>query len=131
MRGKKFFRANPEPLKSWGVCVVNACCDEDTVKNFLRVFVQAYIGHGGIVVNKNPVIFHQIRGDDLGDTVVKARKAAGDQSQAVPQILLYVLPDRDSFTYERLKKNMECRFATVSQSKFILPIVGSTYLLAR
>lgn len=28
---------------------------------------------------------------------------------------MYVLPGRDSFTYERLKKNNECRFALVSQ----------------
>ena len=33
----------------------------------------------------------------------------------MPQILLYVLPGRDSFMYERLKKNNECRFAMVSQ----------------
>lgn len=32
-----------------------------------------------------------------------------------PQIIFYVLPGRDSFMYERLKKNMECRFAMVSQ----------------
>jgi hypothetical protein len=36
-------------------------------------------------------------------------------AQMLPQILLYVLPGRDSFMYERLKKNMECRFAMVSQ----------------
>jgi eukaryotic translation initiation factor 2C len=28
LRGKKFWLPNPEPLKSWGVCVVNGCCDE-------------------------------------------------------------------------------------------------------
>ncbi len=33
-----------------------------------------------------------------------------------PQILLYVLKDKNSVNYERLKKNMDCRFGIVSQS---------------
>lgn len=28
LRGKKFWLPNPEPLKSWGVCVVRGCTDE-------------------------------------------------------------------------------------------------------
>jgi len=36
-------------------------------------------------------------------------------AQSVPQIMLFILPGRDSFMYERLKKNMECRYAMVSQ----------------
>ena len=53
----------------------------------------------------------------MADAVVATRTAAGNQSQALPQILMFVLPGRDSFMYERLKKNMECRFAMFSQSK--------------
>lgn len=52
----------------------------------------------------------QKRGQDLGDFVQEARKAVGD-----PQIMLYVLPGRDSHMYERLKKNNECRFALITQ----------------
>ena len=47
LRGKKFLLPNPEPLKSWGVCVVGGCTDEPTVRNFLGVFMNTYIGHGG------------------------------------------------------------------------------------
>ncbi|KAF4636136.1 hypothetical protein G7Y89_g1931 [Cudoniella acicularis] len=115
LRGKKFFAANPEPLKSWGVVIVGGACDEATVKNFLNVFIQTYIGHGGKVENKNPHIYTQGRGQDLAEMVTAARLAAGNQVKAMPQILLYVLPGRDSFMYERLKRNMECRFAMVSQ----------------
>ncbi|KAH6682517.1 Piwi domain-containing protein [Halenospora varia] len=115
LRGKKFLLANPEPLTSWGVCVIQNACDEATVKNFLNVFIQTYIGHGGKVTNKNPAIYFQGRNQDLADTAMSARLAAGNQSKSMPQIILYVLPGRDSFTYERLKKNMECRFALVSQ----------------
>ena len=118
LRGKKFLFGNPEPLKSWGVVIVGGCTDEQTVRNFLNVFIQTYIGHGGRVENRNPIIYTSQRGQELGDAVVAARMAAGNQSQALPQILFFVMPGRDSFMYERLKKNMECRFAMVSQSKF-------------
>lgn len=38
-----------------------------------------------------------------------------DLVSTYPQIVLFILPGRDSFMYERLKKNMECRFAGISQ----------------
>ena len=43
------------------------------------------------------------------------RALTSELAQLLPQILLFVLPGRDSFMYERLKKNMECRYAMVSQ----------------
>lgn len=49
LRGKKFFAPNSKPLKSWGVCVVGECTNEQTVRHFLSVFIQTYIGHGGKV----------------------------------------------------------------------------------
>jgi len=84
----------------------------------MNVFIQTYIGHGGKVENKNPVICTQNRGEEIGDAVARARTEVGNQVKALPQIMFFVLPGRDSFMYERLKKNMECRFAMVSQSKF-------------
>lgn len=49
LRGKKFLLSNTEPLNSWGVCVVGECVNEATINNFLTVFIQTYIGHGGKV----------------------------------------------------------------------------------
>jgi eukaryotic translation initiation factor 2C len=116
LRGKKFFLANSEPLTSWGVCVVHSCVPETTVRHFLNVFIQTYIGHGGVVKNKDPIIYMQERGGDVAEAVVATRTAAGNQSDSLPQILMFVLPGRDSFMYERIKKNMECRFGMFSQS---------------
>ncbi|PBP20017.1 eukaryotic translation initiation factor-like protein 2C 2 [Diplocarpon rosae] len=115
LRGKKFWLANPEPLRSWGFVIVGGACSEAVVRNFANVFIQTYTGHGGKILNKNPVIYAQERQQDLAVTVVNARIAAGNQANALPQILFYVLPGRDSYQYERLKKNSECRFALVSQ----------------
>jgi len=91
--------------------------NEQVVRNFINVFIQTYTGHGGKVENRNPAIYNQPRGEDIPVTVVNARNAIGNQSQLLPQIIFYVLPGRDSFMYERLKKNTECRFAMVSQCK--------------
>ncbi|RDW67854.1 eukaryotic translation initiation factor-like protein 2C 2 [Coleophoma cylindrospora] len=115
LRGKKFLFGNKEPLKSWGVCVMEECVNKAQLDNFLKVFIQIYIGHGGNVANKSPTIYVSRRGEDIGEMVGKFRTAVGNANQQMPQIMLYVLKERNSFTYERLKKNMECRFATVSQ----------------
>lgn len=108
---------NVEPLKSWCFVIVQGATNEQVVRNFINVFVQTYTGHGGKIENRNPAIYVQQRGEDLPTAVVNARNAAGNQAQALPQILFFVLPGRDSFMYERLKKNTECRFALVSQCK--------------
>ncbi|KAI9822452.1 MAG: hypothetical protein M1827_000171 [Pycnora praestabilis] len=59
LKGKRFLTPNTEPLKSWGVCIFNTGrhkVDEATAKNFIREFIKVYIGHGGIVQNKEPFI---------------------------------------------------------------------------
>jgi eukaryotic translation initiation factor 2C len=96
---------------------MQSCTSEQVVKNFINVFIQTYVGHGGKVENRNPVIYSAPRDEDIPVTVAKARNAIGNQAQFLPQILFYVLGGRDSFMYERLKKNTECRFAMVSQCK--------------
>jgi eukaryotic translation initiation factor 2C len=117
LRGQKFLLPNPEPLKSWGFVVMGGATNDQVVRNFINVFVQTYTGHGGKVENRNPVIYNQGRGEDIPATVANGRTAIGNQAQALPQIIFYVLPGRDSYMYERLKKNTECRFAMVSQCK--------------
>ncbi|RKF74147.1 Protein argonaute [Golovinomyces cichoracearum] len=115
LRGKKFHLPNPEPLKSWGVCILDGCCSESTARNFINTLVQVYTGHGGRIENRSPVIYLQTRSEPLPEAVANARNAAGNQAKLVPQIMLYIMRSRDSFHYERLKKNNEIRFATVSQ----------------
>ncbi|TVY30849.1 Protein argonaute [Lachnellula hyalina] len=116
LRGKKFLFANPQPLVSWGVMIVgHDTVDEPTVRNFLSVFMQTYTGHGGKIQNRNPAIFTQPRNSDIGEAVAQGRQFIGNAAGGMPQIMLFILPGRDSFMYERLKRSMECRFAMVSQ----------------
>ncbi|EKD12356.1 piwi domain-containing protein [Drepanopeziza brunnea f. sp. 'multigermtubi' MB_m1] len=123
LRGKKFLLSNPEPLNSWGFIIVEGACQESVVRNFANVFIQTYIGHGGKVQNKNPVIYAQAHRTNIAETIAAARIAIGNQVKAMPQILFYVLPARDSFLYERIKKNSECRFALVSQCVNVVHVV--------
>jgi eukaryotic translation initiation factor 2C len=109
-----------EPLKSWGFCILEGCLDEQTVRNFAGNFVQIYIGHGGAVALRNPPILRPPPKTDLAMVVQGARNNIGNATNLEPQIIFFVMPGRDSFVYERLKKNMECRFAMVSQCEFSL-----------
>jgi eukaryotic translation initiation factor 2C len=139
LRGKKFLRNNPQPLKSWGIAVVDRCVDEPTVRNFLKTFIISYMGHGGNVTNKNPVIYVIPSNEDVAQGTLmlreltmktckpflvrlKGKNANKISVNAVPQILMYVLGSRNSWTYERLKKNNECRYGLVSQSEYFISV---------
>ncbi|RKF63291.1 Protein argonaute [Erysiphe neolycopersici] len=115
LRGKKFYLPNPEPLKSWGVCILGGCCPEPTARNFINRLVQIYSDHGGRIENRNPPIYVQSRAEPLPEAVANARNIVGNLSKMSPQIMLYIIKTRDSFNYDRLKKNNEIRFAIVSQ----------------
>ncbi|KXT16422.1 hypothetical protein AC579_5117 [Pseudocercospora musae] len=118
LKGKKFFQVNPQPLKSWAVCVISGRRggkpDKSTIERFVQAFVQGYIGHGGKVENKQPAMSLAM-GEDVGSWVTAAWNAAGNQSQSRPQILFFILPDKDSQVYGRIKRSCECRYGVVSQ----------------
>ncbi|KAK5126303.1 hypothetical protein LTR85_010539 [Meristemomyces frigidus] len=118
LKGKKFLTPNSAPLKSWAICVVpgrrGGKPDKSVVENFIREFVKVYGLHGGRVENKQPA-FCLASGDDVGSWVTTAWNSAGNQTQARPQMLVFILPDKDSQTYGRIKRSAECRYGVVSQ----------------
>lgn len=81
----------------------------------MNVFIQTYIGHGGNIVNKNPIIHPSPPRTDHVANAAKLRNAVGNANQMAPQIIFIIMSNRDSFLYERLKRCMECRFGMVSQ----------------
>ena len=66
------------------------------------------------IANKNPA-FLLAQGDDPGAWVTAAWNAAGNQTQSRPQCLVFILPDKDSVTYGKIKRSGECRYGVVSQ----------------
>ncbi|OQO01680.1 hypothetical protein B0A48_12717 [Cryoendolithus antarcticus] len=118
LKGKKFLASNPAPLKAWSITVCSGRRggkpEKATIDNFVAEFVKIYKGHGGKVENASPVM-NLTAGDDVGDWVTKAWNAAGTASNARPQILLFILPDKDAGVYGRIKRSAECRYGVVTQ----------------
>ena len=116
LKGKKFLLPNSAPLKSWSVTVISGKRggkpDKSTIENFVKEFVKVYKSHGGRVENANPGL-NLGTGDDTGAIVTAAWNMAGNQSNSRPQILVFILPDKDSVIYGRIKRSAECRYGVV------------------
>lgn len=84
------------------------------VKEFVRGFVAAYRGHGGKVITDVPAFHEDTR---IAEGVTQIWNAVG-AGQKRAQMLMIVLPDANSFTYQRIKKSCECRYGVVSQCTF-------------
>lgn len=114
LRGKKFLEPHPTPLKSWGVCVVKGrfSATQEQVQNFFQTFISVFQGHGGKVASVTPYITSAAT---LGESMADLYMATGNQFQMKPQILFFIVPDKDSVTYQRIKKSADCRFGIVSQ----------------
>ena len=70
--------------------------------------------HGGRVENTQPAMA-LATGDDVGAWVTDTWNKAGNQSNSRPQILVFILPDKDSVTYGRIKRSADCRYGVVTQ----------------
>ncbi|GAB7346160.1 hypothetical protein MBLNU457_4905t1 [Dothideomycetes sp. NU457] len=116
LRGKKFLTASPQPLKAWGVVLMPGRfrADEATVKRFISSFVTAYEGHGGKVASREPVIVHPAS-QDVGEIVGQAWQKIGNHFTQRPQMIVFMLQDKNTIVYGRIKKSCECRFGVVSQ----------------
>ena len=55
------------------------------------------------------------QGDDVGSWVTNIWNLAGNQTNSRPQILVFILPDKISDTYNRIKRSGECRYGVVTQ----------------
>ena len=116
LRGKKFIEPNTTPLQSWGVCVVpdrRIRLDHSQVNSFIQTFIRTYEGHGGRVARRDPVIINGV--SDAAKCVEMLWTQAGNQSKAPPQLLVFVVPNKDSDFYGRIKKSTDCRYGVVSQ----------------
>ncbi|KLJ12793.1 hypothetical protein EMPG_12212 [Blastomyces silverae] len=114
LRGKKFYAKNSTPLTSWGVGVFRSRhVNQADVERFVDAFVRAYQGHGGVVSSPRPFI---------GEVEADPAKAAyslfhstGNKFNQRPQLLIFIVMDKNGFHYTRIKKSCDCRFGVVSQ----------------
>ena len=117
LRGKKFLTPNPQPLKSWSVTVLQArgvTPDKTTIERFIDEFVKGYAAHGGRIETRKPLLACP-SGNDVGKIVEEAWNKCGNHFNMRPQMLVFILPDKDSIVYGRIKKSCEARYGVVSQ----------------
>lgn len=119
LMNKRFYKSHPRPVVSWGVCIVpgidkRLTCPEQVAHNFIQTFIRIFEGHGGRIANKNPKIMTW-HGPSPADAVHAIYNAAGNQSQAVPNLLVFITHEKHAEVYERIKKNCDCRFGVPSQ----------------
>lgn len=117
LRNQIFASPNPRPLTAWAFVVVNGCANDASVKNFVNTFCKIYKGHGGKIVNTQPLIkaLQMMRTGETGDQIANIYEEVGRTYKQTPDLLFFILPSKDAVTYERLKKSMDVRVATLSQ----------------
>lgn len=119
LRGKVFLLPNSAPLKSWGIVVLTPKEDRrppvsaEQVNAFKKSFLDLYRGHGGIVVEKDPVIVGGVADD--ADALAQCFQKAGDKAKFRPQMILVILSNKSADVYNRVKRNCDCRFGVMSQ----------------
>lgn len=115
LRGQKFVKPNAEPLRSWSFVTVGKYVDRATVDNFIKAFKAAYIGHGGRIERDPLVIMNDNTSYDHDTIVSNAFNSTGQTNKKTPQIIFFILRDKTSWVYDRLKKNADVRFAVPTQ----------------
>ena len=68
---------------------MKGCLDEDTVRNFIRVLIQQYQGHGGKIKNKNPPIYRSTHIETIADCVTMTRERALRQCEYTPVMVYF------------------------------------------
>ncbi|EON65194.1 hypothetical protein W97_04431 [Coniosporium apollinis CBS 100218] len=113
----RFAQPNKKPLKSWGICFINAgrglAVDKTTAETFSSKLVEIYKAHGGQIAAP-PTLF--VGNWNEGSKMLQTFwNTVGNKVQAEPQIFFFIIPDRDSSRYLALKKTCETQFGIVSQ----------------
>lgn len=119
LRGQKFISIPPpNQLTCWGICIMPSKyqLDPTIVHKFSAALVQAYIAHGATLPEtfRKPVI-HLSSSMDPAVAAQEAWAKTGNSFNARPQLLMFVLQDKNSITYGKLKRYCECRLGVVSQ----------------
>lgn len=115
LKQKTFLSHNPQELVSWGIGVFPGRTqpDQAAIQKFALDFARAYRGHGGVVAKHAPFIMRL--NADAGKAVEDLHQSTGNHFNRRPQILLFLVQDKNAFHYLRIKKSCDCRYGIVSQ----------------
>jgi eukaryotic translation initiation factor 2C len=112
LRGKKFLSTPSNELVAWGVGVFGNA-DKPLLEKFAKDFALAYKQHGGKVASSPPLLMRLP--NDPAQAVEQLHNGTGNTFKRRPQLLVFIVQDKNSFHYLRIKKSCDCRFGVVSQ----------------
>ncbi|CAJ2509448.1 Uu.00g144740.m01.CDS01 [Anthostomella pinea] len=115
LRGKRFLEPNAKKLVSWAFVGCGDACTKQGLEAFASKFQQAYRTHGGVIEKPAVTMMLPFSMGDYGTMVEAAWSRTGSQNKAFPQILFFVVPNKNQLVYDRIKKSMDCRWNVVSQ----------------
>ncbi|KAI0814058.1 Piwi domain-containing protein [Xylaria sp. FL0064] len=115
LRGKRFLEPNQKQITSWGLVVCGTSCSKQDAEAFASKFAQTYRNHGANIGVPLHVIQIPFSAGDYGEICKEAWNTIGNKFKAFPQILFFVVPNKNALVYERIKKNMDCRWCCPSQ----------------
>ncbi|KAF2859346.1 Piwi-domain-containing protein [Piedraia hortae CBS 480.64] len=117
LKDRRFIHNNArQPLKTWGVCIFTGRFNPNkpVVEHFVRKFVDAYVGHGGVVHERNPFITVH-RGNDWEAGVQRTWNDTGNHFKQTPQLLFFVLPEKNAEIYGSIKRKCDCQYGVPTQ----------------
>ncbi|RYO84000.1 hypothetical protein DL766_001866 [Monosporascus sp. MC13-8B] len=115
LRGKKFWKSNQRTLSSWGMVAIGDACTKQHLEAFSQQFCQVYRGHGGNI-DRSPILLHApYTIGDYGKITEFAYRTVSQQAKEHPSMIFFILANKNQLIYERIKKNMDCRWCVVSQ----------------
>ncbi|EMD96783.1 hypothetical protein COCC4DRAFT_142403 [Bipolaris maydis ATCC 48331] len=120
--GRKFVMPNKErPIKAWGICVIQGrgSPPPTAVESFALKLIQIYEAHGGHILShpqhgKKPWMGPGNLADG-GEMVLKAWNQTGNKYSTPPNLMLFIVNDRNVDVYRRIKKSCDIRFGVASQ----------------
>jgi eukaryotic translation initiation factor 2C len=115
LRGKKFYKGNEKALSRWGVGYFaghRKSINHDQTLQWCDQFVKMYKSMGGEVTG-SPVV--KPLNEDIGSSVKKLYDEIASRCKGEPQLMIFIVPDKDSWVYLRIKKSADCRYGTPSQ----------------
>ncbi|KAF2201527.1 Piwi-domain-containing protein [Delitschia confertaspora ATCC 74209] len=121
--GKRFIMpalaGKDTPLTAWGICVIQGRDQpyHAQVENFAKQFVKIFESHGvkfGTKFGKAPAV-HYTDVSHGGEMVTEIWNKTGNHFKMNPQLLFFIINDRNIDVYRRLKKSCDCRYGVPSQ----------------
>lgn len=115
LRGKKLLETNKVPLTSWGMFAIGNACQKNELESFAQQFMQVFRGHGGNIGKSAFLDVIPFSHGNYSQICERAYMSTGNANKATPQLIFFILADKNQLTYNRIKKSMDCRYAVVSQ----------------